>query len=60
MDIYEYGENINFNADYYDTRYGFIYKLQEFKKIKDDPRARIRVTDTEGKTIGYAKRKGEV
>ncbi len=59
MDIYEYGKSINFNADYYDMHSGYIYKLQEFKKVKDDPKARIRVTDTEGNTIGYANRKGE-
>lgn len=59
MDIYEYGENINFNADYYDMHSGYIYKLQEFKKVKDDPKARIRVTDAEGNTVGYANRKGE-
>ena len=59
MDIYEYGENINFNADYYDMHSGYIYKLQEFKKVKDDPEARIRVTDAEGNTVGYANRKGE-
>ena len=60
MDIYEYGESINFNADYYDCHTGNIFKLQEFKyKVKDDPTARIRVTDAEGNTIGYANRKGE-
>ena len=55
MDIYKYGEEINYNADYYDFNTGYTYHLQEYKEIKDNPAAQIRVT-LDGETIGYAKK----
>lgn len=58
MDIYEQAKIMN--ADYYDFRTGNIYKIQEYNKMKlIDPDARIRVTDSEGNTLGYAIKKEE-
>lgn len=72
MDIYEYGKEINFNADYYDFRTGRIYHLQEYGKAlktANDPEAdsvakadAISVVDNgikvseNGVLIGYAKK----
>lgn len=74
MDIYEYGNSINFNADYYDFRTGRIYHLQEYGralKIANDPEAdyiakadAISIVDNgikvseDGVVIGYAKKVG--
>lgn len=74
MDIYEYGESINFNADYYDFRTGRVYHLQEYGralKIANDPEAdsvekadAISIVDNgikvseDGVVIGYAKKVG--
>lgn len=74
MDIYEYGKNINFNADYYDFSSGRIFHLQEYGtalKTVNDPNAdpvekqeAINAVDNgikvteDGKFIGYAKKVG--
>lgn len=56
MDIYKQAEE--YNADYYDFNTGYIYKIQEYNLAKKtDPEAKIRITDEEGNTIGYARRK---
>ena len=57
MDIYEYAET--HNADYLDQHTGYIYKVQEYRNYEDVglPNPGIRVTNSYGKTIGYAKRK---
>lgn len=55
MDIYEYAESIDYAADYYDFHTGYIYKIQEYGLVKDDPEARIRVVDSsDGSCIGEA------
>lgn len=59
MDIYEIADMYG-NADYYDWATGRIYKIQEYNHNRVlDPDAKIRVTDTEGNTIGYAKKREE-
>lgn len=58
MDVYEMAEMMN--ADYYDFKTGNIYKIQEYNHNRVlNPDAKIRVTDTEGNTIGYAKKREE-
>lgn len=58
MDIFSYGESINFSADYYEASTGLIYHLQEYGNAKKlglpTPYEGIRVSEN-GKTIGYAK-----
>ena len=59
MDIYKYAEDINYAADYMDPNTFNIYKIQEFGHfIKHDPDTtqKIRVTDMNGNTIGFARR----
>ena len=57
MYIYEWTET--HNADYMDMSTGYIYKVSEYKNSErlGLPNFGIRVTNSEGKTIGYAKRK---
>lgn len=58
MTIYEIIDMYG-NADYYDWATGRIYKIQEWNQNKkSDPDAKIRITDMEGNTIGYAPKKG--
>lgn len=55
MDIYKQANEMN--ADYYDFNTGYIYKIQEYNLAKiENPDAQIRVTDSEGNTVGYARR----
>ena len=41
MDIYEYADSINYDADYYDFHTGYIYKIQDYgrdiKASRDNP-----------------------
>jgi len=68
MDIYEYAESINYNADYYDMHTGRIYHIQEYGKalkemnsgIKQEANrkivgAGIKVSE-DGVFLGYARR----
>ena len=54
MDIYKQAEEID--ADYMDPNTGYIYKIQEYNRMKKyfGIDGKIRVTNLEGKTIGYA------
>lgn len=56
MDIYEWAKNNN--ADYMDMRTGYIYKVSEYNNLEKLglPNYGIRVTNSEGRTIGYARR----
>ena len=58
MDIYEWAEEHNYLADYYDQSTGYIYCIQEYATVKDtNPNARIRVIDElTGETIGFARK----
>lgn len=59
MDIYSYAEDINYSADYMDMTSGYIYKIQEFGDIikqNPDTTEKIRVTDSYGNTLGFARR----
>lgn len=58
MSIYEIADMYG-NADYYDWATGRIYKIQEWNEAKKtDPDAKIRITDLDGNTLGYAPKKG--
>ena len=60
MDIYKYAEDINYGADYYEMQTGQIYKIQDYgKELKENPDARIAVTDTQGNLLGYVKKKSQ-
>lgn len=52
MDIYEFAEDLNYGADYYDTHTGYIYKCTEY--TEDMPGIPVY---KDGTFIGYAKRK---
>ena len=60
MDIYEYAESINWEADYYDFNTGYIYCIQEAGKMRKlfGIESDIRVVNSDGILIGYAKKKG--
>lgn len=58
MDIYEQAKKDN--ADYYDPFSGYIYKIQEYNRIKENglpPYPGIRIFDVYGNFIGYAMKK---
>ena len=57
MDIIEYAKN--YNADYYDPHFGYIYKVQNYNKCKNlgIPTEGIEVIDYQGNTIGYVPEK---
>ena len=58
MDIYSYAKNINYNADYYDTHTGRIYKIQDYGLAlkRGLPTKGIAIYE-DGKLLGYAKKK---
>jgi len=53
MDIYEYAESINYSADYLDQHTGYIYCIQDYKRLG---LPQIPITDN-GRIIGYAVKK---
>ena len=57
MDIFEYAKE--FNADYYDHRNGYIYKVQDYNKRKNEgvETDGIDVYDLDGNYIGVVKEK---
>ena len=56
MDIYEMAKTMS--ADYMDMNTGYIYKIQEYNQAMKFglPTPGIRVTDSDGNTIGYARK----
>ena len=65
MDIYEYAESINWNADYMDINSGYIYKIRESGIARKlfNLELPIKVYDSYGNFIGYAeenKKPGEL
>lgn len=58
MDIYEWGKKFDYGADYYDIATGYIYKCREYRDelLNGNTNAKIRITDADGNTIGYAER----
>ena len=72
MNIYEYAKSINYGADYYEPRTGYIYHIQEYgeaiKSGKEVPgfvynNGKIKFTTEprirvshNGETIGYAEK----
>ena len=58
MDIYEWAKKFDYGADYYDIATGYIYKCREYRDelLNGNTNAKIRITDSDGNTIGYAER----
>lgn len=72
MNIYEYAKSINYGADYYEPRTGYIYHIQEYgeqlKNGEESPHfytknGKMKFTtkpeirvSKDGKTIGYAEK----
>ena len=58
MDIYRYAESINYSADYMDMNTGNVYMIQEYgQALKFGlPTPGIRVRDSDGNDIGYARK----
>ena len=56
MDIYAYGESINWMADYMDMHTGLIYGLVDYHKHPENYPDGIPVYE-DGMLIGYAKKK---
>ena len=57
MDIYAYGESINFLADYYDHHTGLIYALTEYRTMSEHDKEKLGIPVYEnGSLIGYAKK----
>ena len=59
MDIYKQAEQMD--ADYMDPNTGYIYQIQEYNRMKKifGIDGQIRVTNSKGKTIGYARKSTE-
>lgn len=56
MDIFKYGEEIGFSADYYDWHTGHIYHLTEYGNTKRFSASTVGIHISEnGKTIGYVR-----
>lgn len=56
MDIYKYADEVD--ADYMDPTTGNIFHVQEYNRMKKyfNIDGKIRVSDGNGKTIGYARK----
>lgn len=56
MDIYKQAQEMD--ADYYDMNTGYTYHIQEYNRMKKffNIDGKIRVSDSTGKTIGYARK----
>lgn len=57
MDIYKYAESVNWNADYYDMKTGYIYGIQEAGRARKffGIELPIKVYNSDGEYIGNAK-----
>ena len=58
MDIFEQARKMN--ADYYDYITGYVYKIQEYNRLKSFglDLKRIRVIDMDGSEIGFVYEEG--